>query len=154
MSARLTPSTIVMLLLPPLLWAGNAVVGRMVQGMVPPVLMNFIRWIVRFAVLLPLAGRVRNPSNAGGACPGRWRPPPTTRLGLAASVVDWRQRSNGQPLPPQETAPVFFVVVKVISAHAWLVCELQLAARLSRWRTLASVSPRRAATCAVDSPSR
>ena len=58
MTARLTPSTIVMLLLPPLLWAGNAVVGRMVQGMVPPVMMNFIRWLLAFIVLLPLAGWV------------------------------------------------------------------------------------------------
>ena len=58
MTARLTPSTIVMLLLPPLLWAGNAVVGRMVQGMVPPVMMNFVRWLLAFIVLLPLAGWV------------------------------------------------------------------------------------------------
>lgn len=58
MTARLTPSTIVMLLMPPLLWASNAVVGRMVQGMVPPVMMNFVRWLVAFMVLLPLAGWV------------------------------------------------------------------------------------------------
>jgi drug/metabolite transporter (DMT)-like permease len=63
MTARLTPSTIVMLLLPPLLWAGNAVVGRMVQGMVPPVMMNFVRWLVAFAVLLPLAGWVLRPGS-------------------------------------------------------------------------------------------
>ena len=63
MTVRLTPSTIVMLLLPPLLWAGNAVVGRMVQGMVPPVMMNFVRWLVAFAVLLPLAGWVLRPGS-------------------------------------------------------------------------------------------
>jgi drug/metabolite transporter (DMT)-like permease len=58
MSTRFTPSTILMLVIPPLLWASNAVVGRMVQGMVPPVTMNFIRWIIAFLVLLPLAGWV------------------------------------------------------------------------------------------------
>ena len=63
MHSRLTPSTILLLLLPPLLWASNAVVGRMVQGMVPPVMMNFIRWAIAFIVLLPLAGRVLEPGS-------------------------------------------------------------------------------------------
>jgi len=63
MTSRLTPSTIVLLVLPPLLWASNAVVGRMVQGMVPPVMMNFIRWLIAFMVLLPLAGRVLKPGS-------------------------------------------------------------------------------------------
>ena len=63
MNSRLTPSTIVLLVLPPLLWASNAVVGRMVQGMVPPVMMNFIRWAIAFMVLLPLAGWVLKPGS-------------------------------------------------------------------------------------------
>ena len=67
MTSRLTPSTILMLVLPPLLWAGNAVVGRMVQGMVPPVMMNFIRWLAAFIVLLPLAGWVLRPAACCGA---------------------------------------------------------------------------------------
>lgn len=63
MTSRLTPSTILLLVLPPLLWASNAVVGRMVQGMVPPVMMNFIRWLIAFAVLLPLAAWVLKPGS-------------------------------------------------------------------------------------------
>jgi drug/metabolite transporter (DMT)-like permease len=63
MNSRLTPSTILLLVLPPLLWASNAVVGRMVQGMVPPVMMNFIRWSIAFIVLLPLAGWVLKPGS-------------------------------------------------------------------------------------------
>jgi len=63
MTTRLTPATVFMLLLPPLLWASNAVVGRMVQGMVPPVMMNFVRWLVAFLVLLPLAGWVLRPGS-------------------------------------------------------------------------------------------
>jgi drug/metabolite transporter (DMT)-like permease len=56
MTSRLTPSTILMLTLPPLLWASNAVIGRMVQGLVPPVTMNFVRWIIAFLVMLPIGG--------------------------------------------------------------------------------------------------
>ncbi len=40
--------------LPPLLWAGNAVVGRMVVGSVPPMTLNFLRWVVAALILLPL----------------------------------------------------------------------------------------------------
>ena len=63
MSSRLTPSTILLLVLPPLLWASNAVVGRVVQGAVPPVMMNFIRWLIAFIVLLPMAAWVLKPGS-------------------------------------------------------------------------------------------
>ena len=63
MNSRLTPSTILLLVLPPLLWASNAVVGRMVQGMVPPAMMNFLRWSIAFVVLVPLAGWVLEPAS-------------------------------------------------------------------------------------------
>ena len=42
-SHRLTPSTAILLTLPPLLWAGNAVVGRVVAPLVPPITLNFLR---------------------------------------------------------------------------------------------------------------
>ena len=58
MSQRLTPATAVLLTIPPLLWAGNAIVGRMVHAMVPPVTLNFLRWAMAFVILLPLAGPV------------------------------------------------------------------------------------------------
>lgn len=61
--ARLTPSTIALLLIPPLLWAGNAVVGRMMQGAVPPITFNFLRWVLAGLVLLPLAGWVLRPGS-------------------------------------------------------------------------------------------
>jgi drug/metabolite transporter (DMT)-like permease len=56
MDQRLTLRTAVLLTLPPLLWAGNAVVGRLVQGLVPPITLNFLRWALAFVLLLPLAG--------------------------------------------------------------------------------------------------
>lgn len=61
--ARLTPSTTALLLVPPLLWAGNAVVGRMMQGAVPPITFNFLRWVLAGLVLLPLAGWVLRPGS-------------------------------------------------------------------------------------------
>ncbi len=61
--ARLSATTLLMLLLPPLLWAGNAVLGRMVQGLVPPVTLNFLRWALAFVLLLPIAGWVLRPGS-------------------------------------------------------------------------------------------
>ncbi len=64
-SARLNPTTLLLLVIPPLMWAGNAVVGRMMQGVVPPVTLNFLRWTLAFALLLPFAGRVLRPGPDG-----------------------------------------------------------------------------------------
>jgi drug/metabolite transporter (DMT)-like permease len=58
MNQRLTPATAALLLVPPLLWAGNAVVGRMVSALAPPITLNFLRWALAFVLLLPLAGGV------------------------------------------------------------------------------------------------
>jgi drug/metabolite transporter (DMT)-like permease len=55
--ARLAPSTIALLALPPLLWAGNAVVGRALVGHFPPLALSFWRWALAFAVLAPFAAR-------------------------------------------------------------------------------------------------
>ncbi|TFW16767.1 DMT family transporter, partial [Duganella callida] len=58
MTQRLTAKTIFLLTLPPLLWAGNAIVGRLVHDLLPPVLLNFLRWAIALLILLPLAGPV------------------------------------------------------------------------------------------------
>lgn len=58
MTQRITPSTALLLTIPPLLWAGNAVVGRLVNGLVPPITLNFLRWALAFLLLLPLAAWV------------------------------------------------------------------------------------------------
>ncbi len=55
---RLSPRTLVFLLIPPVLWAANAVVGRMMAPLVPPMLLNLLRWALAFVFLLPLAGGV------------------------------------------------------------------------------------------------
>jgi drug/metabolite transporter (DMT)-like permease len=58
MNQRLDPGTAALLVVPPLLWAGNAVVGRVVHELVPPMTLNFLRWALAFLILLPLAHRV------------------------------------------------------------------------------------------------
>ena len=58
MSQKLSPVTALLLTVPPLLWAGNAVVGRMVSPLVPPITLNFLRWAIALFILLPLAAWV------------------------------------------------------------------------------------------------
>ena len=58
MTQKLSPVTALLLTVPPLLWAGNAVVGRLVSDLVPPITLNFLRWAVALFILLPLAGWV------------------------------------------------------------------------------------------------
>lgn len=58
MQHRLTPATALLLTLPPLLWAGNAVAGRLMHGLVPPMTLNFLRWLLAGLLLLPLAHRL------------------------------------------------------------------------------------------------
>jgi drug/metabolite transporter (DMT)-like permease len=58
---KLTPRLVLILTMPPLLWAGNAVVGRLMVGQVPPLTLNFLRWVLALALLLPLAWRALLP---------------------------------------------------------------------------------------------
>lgn len=70
MHQRLSLSTAAMLTVPPLLWAGNAVVGRMMAGLVPPITLNFLRWALAFLLLIPLAGFVMR---RGSGLAAHWR---------------------------------------------------------------------------------
>ncbi len=54
---RLDGATAALLTLPPLFWAGNAVVARMIVGEVPPVALSLARWVIALALLLPFAWR-------------------------------------------------------------------------------------------------
>lgn len=48
---------LILLVVPPLLWAGNALVGRAVVGLLDPVQLSFWRWVVALAALLPFTAR-------------------------------------------------------------------------------------------------
>lgn len=54
----LTPRLALLLTLPPLLWAGNAVVGRLVRDDIPPMALNGLRWALALLLLAPLAHRL------------------------------------------------------------------------------------------------
>jgi len=56
--SKVTPAAALLLTLPPLLWAGNAVVGRVIASMASPMTLNLLRWSLAFLLLLPLAAPV------------------------------------------------------------------------------------------------
>ncbi|MBS0308401.1 MAG: DMT family transporter [Proteobacteria bacterium] len=58
MNQKLTPVTILMLVTAPFLWAGNAIVGRIVYPLVPPITLNFFRWAIACVILSMLGGWV------------------------------------------------------------------------------------------------
>lgn len=70
MTQRLSPSTALLLTIPPLMWASNAVIGRMINTQVPPMTLNFLRWALAFVFLLPLAAGVLRP---GSGLWSHWR---------------------------------------------------------------------------------
>jgi drug/metabolite transporter (DMT)-like permease len=72
-NGKLTPATVVLLTLPPLLWAGNAVVGRLLRGAVPPMTLNLLRWTIALLVLLPLAWPTLRAPGALAGVRARWR---------------------------------------------------------------------------------
>lgn len=43
------------LITPPLLWAGNVIVARMVRNDIPPFTLSFGRWVISLLILLPFA---------------------------------------------------------------------------------------------------
>jgi drug/metabolite transporter (DMT)-like permease len=55
MRHKLTLSTIILLTIPPMLWAANAIIGRVIYHDIPPVTLNFLRWVCAFFILLPFA---------------------------------------------------------------------------------------------------
>ena len=63
MDSRLSPSTAALLATATLLWAANAIIGRLVHELISPIALNFFRWLIAFVLLLPLAGRVLRPAS-------------------------------------------------------------------------------------------
>ena len=57
-TSRLTLGTAALLFVPPFMWAGNAVVGRLATDLISPMSLNLMRWVVAFCLLLPFAWQV------------------------------------------------------------------------------------------------
>jgi drug/metabolite transporter (DMT)-like permease len=59
----LTWQTAALLTIAPVLWAGNAIVGQMLSGMVPPIALNALRWWGAFLLLLPFTAHLFKPTS-------------------------------------------------------------------------------------------
>ena len=60
----LTARAATLLLVPPVLWAGNAITGRLVHELISPLTLNFFRWGLAFLLLLPIAYKVLQRNSA------------------------------------------------------------------------------------------
>lgn len=60
----LTARAAALLLVPPVLWAGNAITGRLVHELISPLTLNFFRWGLAFLLLLPIANKVLQRNSA------------------------------------------------------------------------------------------
>jgi drug/metabolite transporter (DMT)-like permease len=63
MTQKISPSTAALLTIAPLMWAGNAIVGRLVHQMVPPITLNLLRWLIAFLILLPFGWKIFRPGS-------------------------------------------------------------------------------------------
>lgn len=63
-----------LLTVPPLMWAGNAVTGRLMVGVVPPVMLNALRWAIVLVLLLPLGWSAISTPAARRQVRERWKP--------------------------------------------------------------------------------
>lgn len=70
MTTKLSPSTAALLTVPPLMWASNAIIGRLLRNAVPPMTLNLLRWSIALLILLPLG---RFLFRSGGALLTNWR---------------------------------------------------------------------------------
>jgi drug/metabolite transporter (DMT)-like permease len=64
MNQRLTLATALILTVPPLMWAGNAVVGRLAADLIPPMTLNFLRWVIAFLIMLPITWQILRPTSS------------------------------------------------------------------------------------------
>jgi len=124
MHARLSPSTVFLLTIPPLMWAGNAVVGRAVSHLVPPMMLNHLRWVLAAALLLPLAAWVLRPGS------GLW---PHWRRFSMLGLLSVGAYNALQYLALQTSSPINVTLVAA-SMPVWmlLVGRLFFAAPVSR----------------------
>jgi drug/metabolite transporter (DMT)-like permease len=72
---HLSPRLVLLLILPPLLWAANAVFARIAINSIGPLWLNALRWGLALLILLPLGWRVlatdagaRGAARALGVC--------------------------------------------------------------------------------------
>jgi drug/metabolite transporter (DMT)-like permease len=60
---RLSLTTVLLLSIPPVLWAGNAIIGRLVRDAMPPMTLNLLRWSIALVILLVLGRAALRPGS-------------------------------------------------------------------------------------------
>lgn len=70
---RLSPRLTVLLLTPSVLWAMNAVLGRMAIGSIDSLWLNALRWMLAFVLLLPFGWRALATAESRAQIALRWR---------------------------------------------------------------------------------
>ena len=131
MNHKLNPVTIFLLVIPPLLWAGNAVVGRMIHEMVPPITLNFIRWVLAFLILLPMAFHIYRRDST------LWR---NWRRYAVLGLLGVGLYNALQYLALQSSTPINVTLVAA-SMPVWMmmVGSLFFQAKVSRWQLAGAV---------------
>jgi drug/metabolite transporter (DMT)-like permease len=131
MNQKLTPSTILLLTLPPLLWAGNAIVGRLVREAVPPMTLNLLRWTIALLVLLPLG---RAALRQGSGVLANWR-----RYALLG-LLGIGMYNSLQYLALQSSTPInVTLVASGMPVWMMLVGRLFFGVRVRRWQVAGAV---------------
>ena len=126
MNQKLSPSTILLLTVPPLLWAGNAIVGRLVREAVPPMTLNLLRWAIALLILLPL-GRAMFRDGSGAL--RNWR-----RYALLG-LVGIGMYNSLQYLALQSSTPInVTLVASGMPVWMMLVGRLFFGAPVRRWQ--------------------
>jgi drug/metabolite transporter (DMT)-like permease len=69
---HLSPRLVVLLVLPPLLWAANAVFARLAINSIGPLWLNALRWGLALLILLPLGWRLLATAQARARIRERW----------------------------------------------------------------------------------
>ena len=144
MNQRLGPGTSFLLVMPPLLWAGNAVIGRLVSELVPPMTLNFLRWALAFLILLPLAHRVLHRSGPLAVWPHWKRFALLGLLGVGCyNALQYLALQTSSPLNVTLVAassPVFMLAVGAIFFGQRVSAKQALGAVLSIAGVLAVLS--------------
>ena len=131
MTQKLNLQTALLLAVAPLMWAGNAVVGRLVHTLIPPLTLNFLRWVLAFLILLPLAGWVLR---RGSGLWTHWR-----RFALLG-LLGMGCYNSLQYLALQTSTPLNVTLV-ASSSPLWMLAvgALMFRARVSRVQMLGAV---------------
>lgn len=134
------------------MWSGNAIVGRLFHDAVPPITLNFLRWLLAFVLLLPLAWPVLRPSSQMWS---HWKR--FAVLGLlgvgAYNSLQYLALQTSTPINVTLVAsstPVFMLVIgtlffgQAVSRRQWLGAALSMLGVLlvlsrGEWSTLVQV---------------